>query len=164
MLLRMSTPNRPGPGIYQGLRESALRMQRPGLGSADVYVVLMDWHVANGTASVLAAADGTASVYLSSGGGYLGGGQRYPAIREASMKAVNLAAKLLPYFQKSEATGLPARENVAFFARTGDGLYLATVREEKLRTGTDPFCALGGAMQAIITGYRLTSQKPPAKS
>jgi hypothetical protein len=159
----MNIPNKADPSIYKGLRENALRMQHSGLEGDGVSVVFMDWHVGNGTATVLAAADGTASVYLSSGGGYLGGGQRHSAIRQAALKAVGLATKLLPQFQKTEAIDLPAQEDVAFFARTGDGLYAATVREKKLRTGTDPFCALGGAMQTIITGYRLISQKPPAK-
>ena len=160
----MKNPGRPDPSIYQNMRENALHMKTGNLGPGDVFAVLMDWHVANGTASVLAAADGSASVYLSSGGGYIGGGQRYAAIREAALKAVNLATKMLPQFQKTEATGLPAKEDVAFFVSTGDGLYLATVPEARLKTGTDPLCPLGGAMQAIITAYRLISQKPPANS
>ncbi len=158
----MSTPQRPDPSVYPKMRDNALQLRPTGIADDQVYAVLMDWHVGNGTASVLAAADGTASVYLSSGGGYIGGGQRYPAIRDAALHAVGIAAQLLPQMKKTESTALPPEDSVSFFVTTGDGLHLGMVREEDLAQGTDPLGPLGGAMQAIISQYRLTSQNPPA--
>ena len=51
----------------------------------------MDWGVKTGTVTAVAMSDGGASIYLSRGGGSLGGvGQE--AIRNAAKKAVNLAS------------------------------------------------------------------------
>jgi hypothetical protein len=72
----VNKPPKANPAIYPKLREHALlKIRLNNLSGDSVHSVLMDWHVTNGTATVFAAADGTASLYLSSGGGFLGGGQ-----------------------------------------------------------------------------------------
>lgn len=157
----MSTSTLPDPSIYQSMRDSVLFSQPEGIGATEVYAVLMDWHIGSGTASVLAAADGTASIYLSNGGGCIGGGDRLEEIREAAVNAVNLAAMLFSRFERTESAGLPESDEVGFFAMTGNGRYLATAREDSLAAGTDPLCALGDAMQTIIAGYQLISEDPP---
>ena len=63
------------PAIYSQMRRNALEARLPGIGRDAVHVVLMDWHLEKGTATVVAAADGSASLYLSSGGGYVGGSE-----------------------------------------------------------------------------------------
>ncbi|HEX6495514.1 MAG TPA: hypothetical protein VF018_08530, partial [Acidobacteriaceae bacterium] len=95
-LSNVDAHQRADPAIYVQLREHALQLRLSYLANNSVQVVLMDWNVSNGTATVLAAADGTASVYLSSGGGFLGGGQKYPTIRDAALRAIHLATNLLP--------------------------------------------------------------------
>jgi hypothetical protein len=57
------------PAIYPKLRSHALGIRLGGLAEGAVHAVLMDWHVNTGTVTVMAAADGTASLYLSSGCG-----------------------------------------------------------------------------------------------
>lgn len=146
------------------LRDNMLQSRQTGFEPEAIQLVFMDWHVGIGTATVMAAVDGTASVYLSSGGGYLGGGQRYQEIGDAAKKAVQLATNLKSQFVKTENFDLPPREDVAFFLKTSDGVYTATVKENGLRTGASSLAALGGAMQAIITGYRLRTSNPPAKN
>jgi hypothetical protein len=44
---------------------------------------------------------------------------------------------------------------VNFYARTATGLLRGTASEKALSDGTDPLQALGGAMQNVITQYRL---------
>src|SRR4029077_10438111 len=66
--------------IYLGLREQALNLKREKIGlptpakPTQPWAALMDWSLGSGTATVVAISDGTASVYLSSGGGSIGGG------------------------------------------------------------------------------------------
>ena len=48
-----------------------------------VYGGIMDWPVAGAVATVVALEDGTASLYLSTGGGIVGGGA-HPAVRQAA--------------------------------------------------------------------------------
>ena len=69
----MKTPGKTDPAIYPRLRDKALKIRLPNLPPGSVHAVLMDWNVTNGTATVLAGAEGTASIYLSSGGGFIGG-------------------------------------------------------------------------------------------
>jgi hypothetical protein len=76
----------PDSSVYMGLREKALRLRLPQFEQNAVQAVLMDWFVGKGTATVVAIVDGTASVYLSSGGGFIGGSQANPALREAGPK------------------------------------------------------------------------------
>lgn len=73
------TPEAKNP--YLGLRSQILELKRQKIGLAapakptEPWAAVMDWGVTNGTATVVAISDGTASIYLSSGGGSIGGGQ-----------------------------------------------------------------------------------------
>jgi hypothetical protein len=153
----MSTPPKADPAIYRKLRDDMLPSTQPGFEPSAVQKVLMDWNVGNGTTTVLAAADGTASVYLSSGGGYLGGGQKYPAIRNAALEAVRLATGLFPHFKPTESLNLPTAGEIFFYLTTSKDVRLAVAQEADLRAGQGPFASLAGMMQAIITQYRRNS-------
>jgi hypothetical protein len=155
-------PRKADPAIYSQMRRHALETHLPNLPRDAVHVALMDWHVDKGTVTVVAAADGTASLYLSSGGGYIGGSEKVPAIREAALHAVALATSLRFHFQRTEASPLPALGDVTFYISTAEGVSRAVAAEAKLRAGADPLAALGGAMQRILTEYRLNFGKKPA--
>ena len=76
------------PETYSGLRNLILQGSRqkfglPPASPAEPYGVLMDWGVSSGTASVVAMADGTATIYFSSGGGYLAGFQVVGTVRDS---------------------------------------------------------------------------------
>jgi hypothetical protein len=114
----------------------------------------MDWGVNNGTATVVAVADGTVSIYLSSGGGSLGGGQGHAPIREAGQKFLNLAKESLPKMQKTTEYPLPGRGQVYFYVRTGAGVFTARTSQEELNSHSHPLRSLGDAAQEIITKYR----------
>ncbi len=114
----------------------------------------MDWGVNNGTATVVAVADGTVSIYLSGGGGSLGGGQGHAAIREAGQKFLNLAKESLPRMQKTTEYPLPGRGQVYFYVRTTEGVFTARTSQEELNSRSHPFRYLGDAAQEIITQYR----------
>jgi hypothetical protein len=155
------TPGKADPSIYPKMRAHALEMRNASLPVDAIYIVLMDWHVGGGTATVLAAADGTASIYLSSGGGFLGGGQRYPELNQAAKRAVQLTAESRSQFEAAQNTDLPPSGQVYFYLITNGGLHRATAYESKLKDGTDPLVALGTAMQEIVTQYRLNSPAKP---
>ncbi|MGA8110410.1 MAG: hypothetical protein WBD46_17225 [Acidobacteriaceae bacterium] len=151
----METARKTDPATYGMMRRHALEMRLTHLPREAVQSVLMDWHVDHGTVTVLAAADGTASLYLSSGGGFLGGGQQYPEIRQVALHAVNLATSLSSQFEPTEMTALPALGDVTFYVTSGEGVRIAVAAEARLRAGTDPLAVLGGAMQRIVTEYRV---------
>jgi len=143
------------PSIYMGLREQALQFRLRNFDQNAVHAVLMDWFVGSGTATTVAIADGTASVYLSNGGGFIGGSQTNLAIREAAAQAIKLATSLEPAFTATGPTGLPKPGEVFFYLTTNAGIFVAKAAEDKLRAGTDKLTNLGNAMQAIITAYQM---------
>jgi hypothetical protein len=149
------TTQKPDPGAYEGLRGLVFqgKLQRPD--EDGVQTVLMDWRVANGVASVMAAIDGTASVYFSSGGGFLGGGQRYPAMREAAIAATQIATELLHLTRLTQSFDLPpSSQEVYFYLRSRTGVHRAIANMAQLAGGADPFTRLGNMMQQIVTIYR----------
>ena len=156
----MSTPDRADPAIYPKLRDSALKSRFPNLSHDAVHLVLMDWRVGDGMATVLAAADGSASIYFDSGGGYIGGGQKFPEIREAALQAIQIATGFVVAIQKSETFDLPNRGKVHFYLTTNTGVYRAVATDAKLNAGIDPLGSLGEIMQRIITEYRLKFPHP----
>jgi hypothetical protein len=111
----------------------------------------MDWNVTSGSVTVLAAADGAASLYLSSGGGYIGGAQKYPAIREAALSAVRIADALRAHFVTAPDQALPSGDEIFFYITSSTGVFRAAAIEAALRDGSSPLVSLGAA----ITEYRL---------
>src|ERR1700761_7403371 len=103
------------PAIYPKLRAQALAIRLPGLASDALHAVVMDWPVSNGMTTVLAAADGTASIYLSSGGGFLGGSESVPAIKAAALHALRVAEYDHGDARPTAETPTPASPNAVFF-------------------------------------------------
>lgn len=155
---------RANPAVYTKLREHALTLPLPAKEGRTVLMLVMDWYLTNGLASVVAAFDGSASIYLSSGGGFIGGGQGSTDIRTAAAYAIKLAEQSIALFAPVAAADLPERGTVYFYARTSTGLLRAIASEKALSDGTDPLKSVGGAMQNVITQYRLfQAQKAQAK-
>lgn len=149
------------PAIYLKLREQALGIRLPGLAPDALHAVVMDWPVSNGMTTVLAAADGTASIYLSSGGGFIGGSESVPTLKSAALHAIRLATREHGDARPTLETSLPASPNAVFFYFVYEsGLLLTRANEATLRDGTNRLKGLGIAMQQIITEYRLKYQKP----
>jgi hypothetical protein len=155
---------RSGESVYLGLRNLALQNPPTKIQGASTaepgepFAVLMDWGIPAGTASVAAYADGSASVYLSSGGGYLGGGQSHESIRNAAMKTVEIASELKSLMQPTTTYPLPQRGQVTFYVRTDAGVLTATASEDDLRSHRSPFYKLGDSAQTLITDYRLMQE------
>lgn len=161
--LRSQTPqpqSRPTAEIYLSLRKQALSSSREKLGIPPTptpttpWGVVMDWGVANGTATVLALSDGSASIYFSGGGGQIGG-QSKEAINKAAKRAVELATACQSDAKLSEDFPLPQTHQVIFHLLTDQGVFSVARSEQELQSGAVPLVQLGNAMQEIITQYRL---------
>ena len=133
----------------------------PPSSATEPWGVLMDWNVTNGTATIVAMSDGSASIYLSSGGGFLGGKGQEP-IRRAAVNAVRIAAGAQSQMVKTETFPLPDAGQVRFYTLTDSGVYTVSASEVDLKKGTSPLSDLGNAMQGVITEYRVFQQKQQA--
>lgn len=118
LLLTQRKSRKPDPDTYYALRDQILHLTRDRIGlpapqhDTDVWAVLMDWGVTHGTATVVAISDGTASIYLSSGGGSIGGGKSHDSLRKAALQAVSIAAKFQPEMRPVANYPLPRQGQV----------------------------------------------------
>lgn len=160
---RMSQPAKADPAMYLKLRQHALELRLPDLSATAIHAVLMDWHLGNGTATVLAAQDGTASLYLSSGGGFIGGSEGKAVlnreIRQSALHAVGIAETLRGQGKPVSAFPLPPVGSMFFYLTTNAGVLLLSATEAELLQGSSPLVPLNRAMQRIVTGYRFLSER-----
>jgi hypothetical protein len=153
--------SQPAPNdVYMGLRNQTLEGSRAKFGlvatskPTEPWGVLMDWGVSDGSATVVTLSDGNASVYLSSGGAYLGGiGQE--AIRKAAQKTVQVADEFQPKMHATTTYPLPQRGEVSFYLLTDAGVFTTSASEKDLAAHRIPLAKLGDAAQDVITQYRL---------
>ena len=115
---------------------------------------MMDWGITSGTATVVALSDGNASVYMSNGGGYLGGASHEP-IREAARNMVAAATEIQKQTTATTAYPLPESNEVIFYLLTDAGIFTARGSEDELRAPGHFLSKLGDAGQEVITQYRL---------
>lgn len=148
------------PAIYQDLRNHVLRGSRSTFGlqrgsiQNEPWGVVMDVSFADsGTYSVVALSDGSASIYLSSGGGSIGGAG-HPAIRLAALKMVKLAPTFLPKMSPAKAYPLPTSGNVTFYVLTDKTVYSAGATENELGEQQHALSPLFYAAQDVISEYR----------
>jgi hypothetical protein len=116
-------------------------------------VALMDIGFPNATASVFGAVTGDASIYLSSGGGMLGG-IGHENVRVAAIAFVDESAKHLGQMKVTSEFPYPETGHVRFYIRTHDAVYLADRPEEELGEKRDPLWPLFYAGQNVITQLR----------
>jgi len=117
--------------------------------------VVMDWGVTNGSATVVAFSDGHASIYLSGGGGYLGGAESHDSIRNAAKKMIAIAAECQLQANPTKSYPLPERGHVTFYFLTDSGIFSAAATEDDLGKHHGSMSKLGDAAQEVITQYRL---------
>src|SRR5688500_15913068 len=102
---------------FEGLRNIAFTTtpEQLGLslpaGKTIVYGVIMDWGMGSATATTVSYQTGDASLYLSSGGGVIGGGQ-HPNVNSAAKQFVSLAQTFMDKKNKTETTALQATDKV----------------------------------------------------
>lgn len=149
--------------IYLGLRNVMLGGSRAKFSLPETsrptepWGVLMDWGVTKGTATVVAMSDGSASVYLSSGGGFIGGAGQEP-IRNAAQKAVAIARDVRLPAKPVSIFPLPEQHGVFFYFLTDDGVFTVQSNDQEMKSSSHPLKEIGDAMQEVITQYRLWDQ------
>jgi hypothetical protein len=130
----------------------------PGSKPSEPWGVLMDWGVNKGTATIVVGADGSASVYFSSGGGYIGGIGQEP-IRAAAKNAVGVAATVHLPAHATQTFPLPETNGVFFYFLTDAGVFTFRTSVQELNNPNHPLRKIGDAMQEVITQYRLWDER-----
>ncbi|MBI4694153.1 MAG: hypothetical protein HY749_09030 [Gammaproteobacteria bacterium] len=153
-------PKAPPASLMTELRTKALAVKPIDLGlSSAVYAdrpwgVLMETGLEDGTTySLVALADGSTSLYFSSGGGVIGGGQ-HDAVRTEAEKMLIVAARLQRLASPTSATPLPSAGKVCFYLLTVGGILTYSAEEQLLGEGKDRMSELFYAGHSVISEVR----------
>lgn len=140
------------------LRTRALTSAADTLGVAlptlpRVWGAIMEIGFPDAAATLVCFADGSTSLYFSSGGGMIGAGER-PPVRAAAAEFLQAAERALSEFAPSNVAPLPAPGRVRFYLRTSDGLMTQEADEQELGRGRGPLAPLFHAGHAVIARLR----------
>ena len=161
MFRRRSAPKggTPGDDIFRGLRTQALTVEPASIGVSPtdelsrVFGVLMDMAYSSGTATLVALADGTASLYTSACGGVIGGGT-HEQVARAARQLLATAEVHLANFAPAEFDQPPAVGHVLITVRTYSGNLSADVLEDDLGHGRHPAAEVFHAAHRVISALR----------
>ena len=152
------------PNKFEALRSQAFNVTTEDLGvtvkdSLEVYGVIMDWGLDDETATLVSYASGDASLYLSSGGGIIGGGIH----ENVSMAAKELASDADTYFSESETPAIkytmPVKGEVFFYFLTQKGVFTKRDSMENFEAGTSQLQSLFDNGNVVISELRAVSEK-----
>ena len=157
-----SEPKGDSAEVMRELRDLALGVDPAVLGlqptkeRAHVWGVLMETGYPEGIATLVALADGTTSLYLSGGGGILGGGG-HAAVREAVEAFLQETEAHIAAFAPTASTPLPEIGRVRFYVRTFKGMLTGGATEEDLgynRHSLSPVFHSGHAVVSALRGAK----------
>ena len=149
---------------YLQLRDRILNLNPSELGfkpagdKPRVWGVLMETGYDVGTASLVALADGTTSLYYSTGGGMLGSGEFSP-VAQASKALVAEAEQHIDGLLATEDFPLPEAGQVRFYFMTYNGFLQAATTEKDLASGKHALSPLYHLAHETLTQLRLLAEK-----
>jgi hypothetical protein len=117
-----------------------------------VWAALLDIGMANGSATVAVVADGTVSMYTSTGGGMIGAGQ-HKVIHMPAARFLKTVEAIHQSLEPATEAPLPRAGEAAVVALTYEGMRRALV-ELRLLNAKDPLARAWVAGQDLITALR----------
>jgi hypothetical protein len=156
-------PAASGEDVYQGLRAQILALDPASAGLAQgpehhvLWGALMETGYPRGTATLVTLADGTTSLYLSTGGGIIGGGF-HEAVAAATRSFLTELERHLLVLRPDPDAALPAVGRVIIRALTHTGRMSAEASEDDLGHGRHQLSAVFYAAHRVITELRLIDE------
>ncbi|HMG88798.1 MAG TPA: hypothetical protein VK589_02025 [Chryseolinea sp.] len=148
---------------YEELRNMAfsltpdqLKLELP-VDQTTVFGVIMDWEMEGATATTVAYLTGDASLYLSTGGAVIGGGQ-HENVKIASKQCVSIAQTYLAKSTKTDKQSLPTKNQVNFYFLTNKGLFVAQEKIENFENNSSSWLGLFEEGNKVLSELRLTSE------
>jgi hypothetical protein len=146
------------------LRDKALSVTAEDLKLAptearlNVWGILMELGYPQAIATLAVFADGTSSLYISTGGGVIGAGQHKP-VREEAEKFLFVAQSHIEHFEPADGLPYPKAGRVRFYIRTFETTLTAEADAEELGSNHHKLGPLFHAGHAVITQMRLISER-----
>jgi hypothetical protein len=148
--------------MYKNLRSMALSYDATTISVPDgepwsgAHVALMEIGWPSATVTILAIADGSVSVYFSTGAAVIGAGE-HAAVRGVAERFRTVVAESRGLLQRTEDFPLPDLGQVRFHLRGVDGAYSGVAPEAVLQAGRHPLSPLYDAGQDLLTEIRLAT-------
>ncbi|MGH7522027.1 MAG: hypothetical protein ACREMI_12205 [Gemmatimonadales bacterium] len=146
----------------KGLRAEALSRTASDIGVTanpehpNVFGILMETGYPEAVATLAVFAEGSTSMYFSSGGGIIGAGE-HESVRETHAPFFAEAEAQLGAFTPATSTPLPSPGRVRFYVRTFKGTLTAEAGEEDLGEMRHSLSELFHAGHAVIAAVREVS-------
>lgn len=149
---------------FKELRDQAFNVTTEDLGitvkdSLEVYGVIMDWGLGDEIATVVNYASGDASLYLSSGGGIIGGGLH----ENVSMAAKELVSDANHYLNDDEHPvenySMPVKDEVFYYFLTQKGVFMKRDNMANFEAETSQLQSLFDKGNIVISELRAVSDK-----
>ena len=150
-------------GVYSGLRDQALSTKRTDVGisapphDAPVWGVLMETGYPEAIATLFTLSEGTTSLYLSSGGGVIGG-HAHENVRRANAVFIKMANQFSQRMMTCESFPTPEAGQTIFYALTDSGILTGGGLEDDLGNERHPMSPLFHAGHAVITQLHQMSE------
>ncbi|MFD2517596.1 hypothetical protein [Salinimicrobium flavum] len=128
----------------------------PNIADDKVYGLITEMAMNPGSATVISFLTGDTSLYLSSGGGFIGAGQ-HEEVRQMLAQKVDRFQNYLSKARKIDEPSLPEEGTVNFNFLTKNGIYSVTQNMTDLESGKSEFSDLFKEVNEIITQIRLKS-------
>ena len=149
---------------FEALRDRAFSITPEQLGislteeGTTVYGVIMDWEMGGAVASTISYASGDASLYLSSGGGVIGGGQ-HENVNAAAKTFVKMAQDYLSKASETKTTALPNINTVNFYFLTNKGIFIGKEEMKNFENSSSDWLNLFEEGNKVLSELRLVSDK-----
>jgi len=149
--------------VYVGLRGQVLGLpavEVAGLpDDKQLLAAVMDMGLGDAVATLVGVADGSTSMYFSTGGGVIGAGQ-HEHVRAATERWLEVCIGAAEQFVPVVDPQLPERGTIQFLLVTRVGLAHVLAREDELGP-EHPLWRVYAAAQDVITQVRLAEQATP---
>jgi hypothetical protein len=123
-----------------------------------IWAVLMEMGQPGAVITLVCVAEGTVSLYFSTGGGMLGIGE-HEGPRAAAMNLINQAPRFLADAAKTTSFPLPDEGITRFYFLTFDGVYEIKANTNELGNQQSPFSDLFYLGQDVITQARIVDEE-----
>ena len=150
--------------LYEEMRNMAFKVKPEELGlslpkdKVVVYGLVMDWEMDGAIATTVSYQTGDASLYLSTGGAVIGGGQ-HQNVNSTAKKFVVFAQTFLDKATKVETHALPENKEVIFYFLTNKGIYAGKNKMENFENNSSVWIKLFEEGNNLLAELRKVSEK-----
>ena len=156
-----STEKQTEQNPYSDMRNMAFSATSEQLGLSGmeknyVYGIVSEMDMNGATATVVTFSNGDTSLYLSSGGGFIGAGQ-HESVQKVVKKYVKNGQKYIEKAIKIEKVELPKNGMTNFNFLTENGIYSISKSLSELESGKSEFSNLFVELNEVISHIRMKS-------